>query len=134
MTSPESLFQTLYVSQLAAEADFSAVKEIVSAARRANPLRGITGALVFDGEYFGQLLEGRESEVTALMQRIEFDPRHRAVTTLFGGGVRTTRLTRAWRSGYCEARQLDALVADATLRGPAALAAFLAILQGADIE
>ena len=134
MTSSESLFQILYVSHLAPEADFGVVKEIVSASRRANPLCGITGALVFDGEYFGQLLEGRESEVTALMQRIEVDKRHRAVTTLFSGSVRTTRLMRVWRSGYCEPHQLDALLADATLRGPASLAAFVSILQRADVE
>jgi len=134
-TNPhEDLFQTLYVSQLVSVSDFGVVKDIVAVSRRANPARGITGALLFDGEYFGQLLEGSEAEVTGLMRRIESDPRHCALTTLFSGPAQTPRQMRVWRSGYCETHQLGALMADASARGSAALGAFLAILQGADVE
>ena len=130
----EDLFQALHVSQLASTSDFGAVNEIVAVSRRRNPARGITGALLFDGEYFGQLLEGGEAEVTELIRRIEADPRHCALTTLFRGPAEAARQLRVWRSGYCEPHQLGALMADASPRGRAALAAFLAILQSADVE
>lgn len=132
--SHEDLFQTLYVSQLVSMSDFGAVTDIVAVSRRTNPARGITGALLFDGEYFGQLLEGSEAEVTELMRRIEADPRHRALTTLFRGPAQTARQMRVWRSGYCETHQLGVLMADASACGRAALGAFLTILQGADVE
>ena len=128
-----TLFQILYVSQLTPGSRFGVVSEIVTAARHANRAKGVSGALLFDGEYFGQLLEGAEANVVALMKRIETDPRHRAITPLFDGPSEAPRHARAWRSGYCDAQQLGVFMVDDTLRGPAALAAFLAILQGADL-
>ena len=134
MTSNDDLFQILYVSQLMPGASFGAVNDIITMSRRANPALGITGALLFDGEYFGQLLEGSEADALALMHRIETDPRHRTVTPLLCRPAASPRLMRVWRSGYCEAQELEAFIADASLRGPAALDAFLSILQGADVE
>ena len=134
MASTDDLFQILYVSQLLPGSSFGAVNDIIAMSRRANPARGITGALLFDGEYFGELLEGSETDVVALMHRIESDPRHRAITPLLCRPAAAPRLMRVWRSGYCEALQLEAFIADASLRGPAALEAFLSILQGADVE
>ena len=134
MAPTEELFQILYVSQLTPETSFDAVNEIITVSRRTNPTRGVTGALLYDGEYFGQLLEGSEAIIVALMQRIEADPRHRTITPLVCQPAGTTRLMRVWRSGYCEAQQLEVFINDASLRGSAALAAFLSILQGADVE
>ena len=134
MASTDDLFQILYVSQLVPGTSFDAVIDIVARSRRANPAHGITGALLFDGEHFGQLLEGSEADIIALMHRIESDPRHRAITPLLCRPAAAPRLMRVWRSGYCEAQQLDVFSADASLRGPAALDAFLSILQGADVE
>jgi hypothetical protein len=36
----------------------------------------ITGALVYDGKWFAQVLEGREATVSATFERILCDPRH----------------------------------------------------------
>jgi len=130
----DNLFQILYVSQLRPESGVEVVKDIVAVSRRTNPARGITGALLFDGEHFGQLLEGPEPDVTALMQRIETDPRHHQVTLLFSGPADAARRMRAWCSGYCDVHQLEALAADPSRRGPAALAAFRSMLAGADVE
>lgn len=132
MTTP--IFQLLTLSRLAPQASFSVVNEIASVSRRSNPAHGITGALLFDGEYFAQLLEGPEAEVTELMHKIAADPRHDTVTLLYGGATDLPRLTQTWRSGYCESQQLGAFAADETLRGPLALAVFASILQGADVE
>ena len=82
MAQSETAFQLLYISKLAADCDFSVVKEIVEVARRSNPALGITGALLFDGERFCQLLEGGEAEVRGLMDRIAADARHTRVRVL----------------------------------------------------
>jgi len=135
MTTADPVFQIFYVSQLQPDSDIGVVKDIVAVSRRTNPSRGITGALVFDGEYFGQMLEGHEADVVALMRRIEADPRHRRLTILFSGVTGAARQPRIWRSGYCEAEQLDVFFDDDNARhGPAALAGFMTLLEDADLE
>jgi hypothetical protein len=134
MVHTETVFQLLYVSQLAPGRKSSCVSDIVSVSRAANAARGITGALIFDGEYFCQLIEGDEVAVRALMQRIEHDPRHVNVVPLFSRQDRNMRLTRSWRSGYCETHQLGAFALAEAPRGEAALTAFLTVLDGADME
>ena len=134
--SSVSPFQILYVSQLAQGVDFGVVKDIARTSRAHNPVRGITGALLFDGERFCQLLEGSESEVVSLMLRIERDARHVAIRRLHSGGA-SAHAMRSWRSGYCEsAHDLDAFD-DA--HGPAgngagAIKAFVALARTADLE
>jgi len=44
--------------------------------------RNITGMLVFDGEYFMQVLEGPRQKITALYELIQSDPRHEEVVTV----------------------------------------------------
>ncbi len=44
--------------------------------------RDITGMLVFDGQYFMQILEGPRQKVTALYELIKTDPRHEEVVTV----------------------------------------------------
>ncbi|MEP7296552.1 MAG: BLUF domain-containing protein [Burkholderiales bacterium] len=134
MSEELPVYQMLYVSRLMPGSGYSVVNDIVSVSRRTNAQRDITGALVFDGECFGQLIEGRKPDVIALMQRIETDPRHTDIRLLFSGVTGPTRRTRVWRSGYCEAQQLEMLMADAAHSGPAALAAFMSILDTADVE
>lgn len=70
------LFQYFYLSRLALGHDFSCFKAIVTASRQRNPAHGISGALLFDGERFCQLLEGPEKPVRALGTCIDADRRH----------------------------------------------------------
>ncbi len=44
--------------------------------------RDITGMLVFDGDYFMQVLEGPRQKITALYELIQTDPRHEEVVTV----------------------------------------------------
>ncbi len=44
--------------------------------RRNNALSGITGALLFNGDAFAQLLEGPQEAVEKAFERIRWDPRH----------------------------------------------------------
>lgn len=132
MADPAASFQLLYISRLAPDFDFNVVKKIVNVARRTNPEQGVTGALLFDGERFCQLLEGSESEVRALMNRIEADVRHARVRLLHCGVSSTGVLMQRWASGYCDAHDLDALDSAAeTALSP--IGQFLAVLTRADI-
>jgi Sensors of blue-light using FAD len=135
MVSGAISFQLLYVSHLAPGADFAVVKEIVDVARLRNPAHGITGALLFDGERFCQLIEGAEAEVSTLMQSISRDPRHTDVRVLFAApSPHSERALRRWVSGYCDANDVEAFDGEAGLRGADALQAFLSVLRGADVE
>ena len=134
MAQSDPLFQLLYVSELAPGCGFEVVKEIVSVARAHNPAQQVTGALLFDGERFCQLLEGSQAAVQALMQRIERDPRHTAVQLLFAGEIAGPRAVQRWLSGYCGPHQLDAFSAPTGLRERAAVDAFVSVLRSADTE
>lgn len=134
MEEAHPLYQILYVSRLAPGAAYAVVNDIAGYSRQANPRHGITGVLLFDGEHFGQLIEGSEADVTTLMTRIRADARHTDIVVLFSGVSGSARHTRVWRSGYCEPQQLDAMVRDAMQRGVVALASFMSLMLDADVE
>lgn len=134
MVRAENPFQLLYVSRLAPGCNWEVVKEIVAAARTHNPAHEITGALLFDGERFCQLIEGAEADVRALAHNIWNDPRHADLRTLFAGPSRIGRTTQRWVSGYCDAHELEQFDAEAGPSDTHALDSFLAVLQGADME
>ncbi len=52
------------------------IDDILTAARRSNPLLGLTGALVFNSGIFAQVLEGPQQGIEALFEKIQRDPRH----------------------------------------------------------
>ena len=134
MVRAENPFQLLYVSRLAPDCTWEIVKEIVVTARLSNPAHGITGALLFDGARFCQLIEGDEAEVRALLCNIVRDPRHSDMKILFEAETSAAKSTQRWASGYCESHELEALEAADGPRGQAALLAFVALLAHADLD
>jgi len=60
----------------------SKVEAILELARDHNHRAGITGALIFTGRYFAQLIEGPHGPTDGLMSRICLDPRHDRVNIL----------------------------------------------------
>jgi hypothetical protein len=76
------MFRLIYVSTAKfglAETDLS---NILEEATTANAQSGITGALLFNGLNFLQLLEGEQRDVRETYQRIVRDPRHTSVVTI----------------------------------------------------
>lgn len=134
LKSDQATFHWLYVSQLAAGCDFGVIKEIVGVARARNPTLGLTGALIFDGERFCQLLEGEREVVLATKARVSRDPRHAGLRTLVEAPASSGRVLSNWRSGYCEPTQLDAFDRASGAGGEIALAAFMTVLDSADME
>ena len=61
---------------------YADIKELARKARKHNAQRAITGALVYNGAQFIQLIEGPTEQIDALYARITRDPRHREVAKL----------------------------------------------------
>jgi hypothetical protein len=79
-----SLLRVMYMSAAkfdAAQPD-SLVQQIVDAATIANAAMAITGALLFDGRRFVQVLDGPEPALSSLIDRISVDRRHHRVVFL----------------------------------------------------
>ncbi len=58
------------------------VADILAASKRNNGKAGVTGALMFNGGVFAQVLEGPRKAVEATFERIQRDDRHGEVTVL----------------------------------------------------
>lgn len=58
------------------------LREIVSASQRNNSRNGITGFLIFDKNFFIQVLEGNQAHVSETYTRISRDTRHSAATIM----------------------------------------------------
>jgi hypothetical protein len=58
------------------------IEKILTTARTNNAKLNVTGALLFSGGCFAQVLEGPLEAVETLFEQIECDPRHRNVTIL----------------------------------------------------
>lgn len=71
----------LYVSKSTLDegAANAAVRAIVEKAALHNAPQGISGALLFTGTHFAQVLEGDGDKVSRLMVKIEYDTSHRDV-------------------------------------------------------
>lgn len=73
--------QLIYMSQPFGY-DSAILAGILTTARRNNPRHGITGALICRHDIYLQMIEGDESAIDALFERISADDRHLAVTLL----------------------------------------------------
>jgi len=88
-----TLGTVLYVSTSTlgrAEADVE-ISAIVSTSIAHNREWGVTGALLFSGTHFAQVLEGSEGEVARLLTAIESDPRHRELRVVDHRPIATRR-------------------------------------------
>ena len=56
------------------------IRAIHQTARHLNALDGVTGLLVYNGRQFLQVIEGAESAIDDLLQRLQADPRHSGLT------------------------------------------------------
>jgi len=72
---------------------------MLATARRRNPEAGVTGALLFNEDWFVQILEGTRAAVFETYERIATDPRHEAVELLVDR-VHAARLFPEWSMGF----------------------------------
>lgn len=83
---PDDLCRLVYYSRnhLAGSPDEVAgeIRRILAVAQARNRQVGVTGALMFNGGCFAQVLEGPQAAVEATFERIQRDDRHGVVTLL----------------------------------------------------
>lgn len=106
-TPPPSLHQVFYISR--SRSMPAQVEEILSVSRQQNQLRQVTGALLFTGGHFAQLLEGSAQALADTMAAIDADPRHDTVTRLIEGAIPRRRF-EAWSMAFIEAPGADDLL------------------------
>ncbi len=111
-TSPP-LYNLVYCSRAAPGVDEAAVDTIIRTARRANPLHGVTGMLVFGSGIFFQWLEGPRAAVQRLMGLIKSDPRHLQVVMLSETEESRERLFPTWDMERVETDHIRDVLADA---------------------
>ena len=99
----DALFRLIYVSQNNIEGDVDTVQaeidQILSVARDANRLCGVTGALMFNSGCFAQILEGDQADVEATFERIQCDYRHSDVVILSYSSI-DSRSFNDWSMAY----------------------------------
>ncbi len=91
----------LYVSRstMAPETAAAAVADIIAVSRDRNPARGLTGALLFTGQHFAQVLEGPVAAVDQLMATVAADPRHDDLVVVDRRPIAQRRFGR-WSMAY----------------------------------
>ncbi len=82
------------------------LSEIVAVSVRNNGRRRVTGALAHQAGTFVQVLEGDAETLTALMEAIEADPRHRNVRVLARWPVQA-QLVLGWAMVLVDTRKLS---------------------------
>lgn len=129
------LSHCLYLSRYSGIIGQTGLRPLLQQARENNIRLGITGALLFDGERFVQLLEGPSEDIAGLVARLRVDDRHHGFE-LLGQGPVPARRYRRWVSGYVELDRVDlfeqAVCGDP--RAEAVLDAFDALFASADVE
>lgn len=105
-TSP--LRQIFYISR--SRADALQLEHLLACARRQNRQRQITGALLYTGGHFAQLIEGPAVPLAETMAIIAADRRHDAVTRLIDDEI-TQRRFGDWSMAFLEAPGADELIA-----------------------
>lgn len=127
------LHEILYCSVLAPDQSASVVGQIASQARSRNAARDVSGILVFDGLRFCEHLEGPRDVILRLMDQIGQDPRHVDVQVLYNGALDQRRYRR-FDMGLSDSEDVDHLAEIQQLDGDAALARFLALRPGFDVN
>jgi len=87
------------VSKLSGATALQEVEAIVTGSMVKNARQGITGALIFTGSHFAQVLEGDDERVDALMREICLDNRHSCVTVIRRWPVSVRRF-ESWSMAY----------------------------------
>jgi hypothetical protein len=103
-----ALYAMAYIS-IAANKDMpeSELLGILEAARKVNAAKGITGMLLYRDGFFIQALEGEETIIDELFEKVKKDRRHYNVLQLYKEPIRT-RYFPEWAMGF-ESPNIDGL-------------------------
>jgi len=112
------LFHLIYVSTEVAPMTDEDLVELLRQARATNEKHQLTGMLLYKNSHFMQVLEGDESSVMEIFEKIIEDRRHKNIDTLRAEYI-SHRSFPDWTMGF---RNIDTL-------GPAALPGYTRFLE-----
>lgn len=92
-------YSIVYMSEAIVPFEEPQLLHLLGQCHAANAQRGITGALLYGGGHFVQVLEGCPATVRRLYARIAADPRHGRLETLSDGPV-PRREFRDWYTSF----------------------------------
>lgn len=100
----EPVYQLLYIS--ASNHDFNEEElcDLLNIARKKNVAAGVSGMLLYHNGSFIQALEGAQTEVEIIYERISKDPRHTESRVLFRGEI-FERDFGGWSMGFYRSKQ-----------------------------
>lgn len=107
------LTQLIYRSRSRTSLSPEELNHLGAGSARRNQAQQVNGLLLYDGEYFMQVLEGQDDTVSALFARICKDPRHTDIVLLLRDPIPRTHFGQ-WRVGTLDVR--DDLVPDGSAR------------------
>lgn len=92
----------MYVSRatIAREEADKAIDAIVAVSRRRNAALDVTGALIFSGDSFAQIIEGPTEAIAELRASILRDERHGELLTVAEGTGQVSRDFAGWSLAY----------------------------------
>ena len=73
------LIELTYVSEPAQEMSFLGLMRLLSHSYLRNTSMGVTGALIFENNRFGQVIEGPRIQIENLWEKIQKDTRHKNI-------------------------------------------------------
>lgn len=123
------IFEFLFVSELSPFADPGEIASIVRVSRANSVANELTGALIFDGVRFCQLIEGPEAAVRQEAQKIALDTRHARFLPLHLGHTCSARRFDTWHVGFLAPDGPSPLLAFDSLQGPEAINHLAAVFQ-----
>ena len=125
----QTIFESMYVSEFAGDADPAEIAKIVRVSRANNLIAGLTGVLMFDGSHFCQQLEGAEDAVRHTMAKIATDPRHTHFQPLHEGSIGLARRFHVWQVGILAPDGPSPLLLCTMLRGHAAVEHLMSVYR-----
>jgi hypothetical protein len=103
MENPVSITRLTYISKYRVhygdKKPFEELHDILNSARRNNSTKNVTGALIFDDEWFVQALEGESDDVMSILRKVEADHRHIDVKIIETATVPSRCFGNWWMGG-----------------------------------
>lgn len=99
--STHGLIHLIYASAAVENFKGPSLSAMLQASRAANAKRAVSGMLLYSAGSFFQVLEGEESTLEALYERIAVDPRHDRVTRIIAEPI-AQRSFDQWTMGFAE--------------------------------
>ena len=96
------LAQLIYASEASAPMRIGDIEGILKDARRKNRLLDLTGMLLFDRQFFLQVIEGDPQQLSDLYARLAMDRRHKRLKILHFDAI-SQRTFGEWSMGFAAA-------------------------------